>query len=97
MSIENYNGYTFRYVKDLGSPGKVKVYIESQPSYGGRDTSLDVIHRWPAKDGAPPYICFKEAFKPSSFAEAQRLARGWADKTDVYIRTGVSISQQISR
>lgn len=96
MSTENYKSYTFRYVNDRESPGKVKVYVEQQSSYGNRDTSVDVIHRWSARDGAPPYICFKEQFKPTSFADAQRLAHDWADKTDTYIRTGKTISKQIT-
>ncbi|MCW2248189.1 hypothetical protein M2352_003823 [Azospirillum fermentarium] len=96
MSVESYNGYRFRYVQDRETPGKVRVYVEDQPSYGDRGTAPSVIHRWPASGNAPPYICFKESCKPATFAEAQRLAHGWADKTDVYIRTGVSISRQIS-
>ncbi|AWB08189.1 hypothetical protein A6A40_24500 (plasmid) [Azospirillum humicireducens] len=97
MSVEQYKGYTFRYVQDNKAPGKIKVYVEQQPSYGNRDTSVSIIHRWSGENGSPPYICFKDEYKPSTLANAQRLARGWADKTDVYIRTGVSISDQISR
>lgn len=96
MSAEAYNGYSFRYVHDDESPGKVKVYIELQPPYGERDVSPKVIHRWPAKDGAPPYICFKEAYKPETFSEARRMAHAWADRTDLYIRTGSPPSAQVS-
>ncbi len=97
MSKETYGPFRFHYVQDPETPGRIKVYVEDQPSYGSRDTSLSVIHRWNGKNGSPPYICFKEHVKPVSLAEAQRMARDWADRTLVYIRTGTTISQQFAR
>jgi hypothetical protein len=97
MSTENYKGYNFRYVKDVKSPGGVKVYVENQPSYRGRITDSNTIHRYPAKNNAPPSICFKEKNKPRSLSEAKGLAHEWADRTDRYISTGVPISDQIKR
>jgi hypothetical protein len=97
MSTETYKGYKFRYVHDIVSPGKVRVYIEKQPSYQGRSRDPYVIHRYPGMNGAPPYICFKENFKPTSYSEARKLARKWADLTNGYIRTGMTISEQIRR
>ncbi len=100
MATENYKGFTFRFVNDLKSSGKVRVYVENAPSYNGRSSELSVIHRWPANhDGFshPPYICFKENFKPDNLAEARDLAQKWADGTIEYIRSGVSISEQFRR
>jgi len=97
MSKENYRGFDFFYVKDPESAGKIKVYIEKQPSYNGRDTSMNVIHRWGGKNGSPPFICFKNGFKPSSLSEAKSKAHDWANRTIVYIDTGTSISQQYAR
>lgn len=97
MSAETYRGFRFRYVHDQETQGKIRVYVEQQPSYNRRDTSPHVIHRWPARNGAPPYICFKDEHKPATFRDAQRLAHDWANRTATYIRTGVSISQQILR
>jgi hypothetical protein len=94
MSVEHYKSYKFRYVCDGESPGQIKVYVESQPSYAGRNTSSEIIHRWPGKNGSPPYICFKKQFKPKSIEEARSLSRRWADATDKYIRTGIPISDQ---
>ena len=88
VCVENYNGYTFRYVNDRKSLGKVKIYVERQPSYGSRDASPSVTHLHPASGNAPQYITLAEAFKPSALADAQRIARAWADANDVYIRTG---------
>jgi len=94
MASENYKGFRFRYVNDVDSKGRIRVYVEKQPSYGGRSTDSNVIHRWPGKNGSPPYICFKEASKPRSYSEAKKLAHQWADATERYIRTGVPISDQ---
>ena len=69
MSIEKFRGYTFRYVHDRTSPGKVKVYVEK-----GIDPKTK--HLIPGK---PPYICFKENHKPSTYSNARSLARKWAN------------------
>lgn len=97
MSTESYNGFRFRYVHDTQSTGAVKVYVENQPSYGSRDRSPQITHCDPGRNGAPPTICFKEGNKPKTHGDAQRLARDWADRTQTYIRTGVSISDQFRR
>jgi len=97
MTTENYRGYKFGYVKDRQDHGKIKVYVENQPSYKERNTKSNTIHRYPGSNGSPPYICFKRNSKPSSLSEAKKLAHKWADKTEIYIRTGVSISDQIKQ
>ena len=100
MATENYKGFTFRFVHDQKSAGKVRAYVEKSPYYFGRNTEIGVIHRWPANhDGFshPPYICFKETCKPETLAEARELAQKWAVGTIEYIRSGVSISEQLRR
>ncbi len=94
MPTETYKGFTFQYVKDPEDSGKIKVYINDQPSYGGLDTTSEVVHVWPGKNGSPPYICIKSDNKPASLSEAKKLAHDWADRTEEYIRTGVTISDQ---
>ena len=71
MSTENYGGYKFRYVHDNKSSGKVKVYVE-----GGSNSRTK--HMYKGKNGSPPYICFKENSKPSSYNKARSLAHNWA-------------------
>lgn len=93
MSTETYNGFCFRYVHDVQSPGAVRIYVEDQPSYGDRDSSVHRTHLVPAAGGVPPYIDLKPSLKPTSFADAQRIARQWADCTDAYIRTGVPVEE----
>jgi hypothetical protein len=96
MASERYKGFRFRYVHDVESKGRVRVYVERQPSYGGRSTDSDVIHRWPGKNGSPSYICFKSERKPRTYSEAKKLAHQWADATLRYIHTGIPISDQIN-
>ena len=98
--VEQYRSFIFRYVEDHKSPGTVRIYLEGEPSYGYRDKSARITHRWPAdKDGFthPPYVCIKEGFKPKSLEAAMKLAHDWADRTLSYINTGINISEQISR
>ena len=86
--VESYRGFSFRYCKDVESPGKVRVYVESQPSYGVRDTRGEDTHRNFSGGGAPPHVCVKEGCKPSTLEEARVLAHRWANATLNYIRTG---------
>jgi hypothetical protein len=100
MGLEFYRSFMFRYVHDPKSPGKVRIYLEIEPSYGSRSKDTHTAHRWPANNDGfkhPPYICIKEAFKPSSYETAKKLAHDWADRTIRYIETGISISDQIKR
>ena len=98
--LEHYRSFKFRYVEDYKSTGAVRIYLEAEPSYGNRDKSATITHRWPAnQDGFnhPPYICIKEEFKPKSLDAAMKLAHNWADRTLSYISTGIGISEQIRR
>jgi len=72
MSTEHYRGYNFRYTHDNESSGKVKVYVEK-----GGDSQTE--HMYSGDNGSPPYICFKEDSKPSSYSDAKSLAHRWAD------------------
>jgi hypothetical protein len=96
-ATESYRNFTLRYVHDPDWSGKVRVYVEDAPSYRERDSSTSVAHLWPARDGAPPYICFKQDHAPNTYAEARRLAEVWCDLTLRYIDSGVTISEQIAR
>jgi hypothetical protein len=73
MSTETYGKFRFRHVKDVGSPGKVRTYVE-------RGASSRSGHLIKKSDGRPPHICIKSGSKPSNMSEASRLAKGWARK-----------------
>ena len=72
MSTEKYRGYKFRYVRDNESGEKVKVYVEE-------GVNSETQHIYNTRNGAPPYICFKEHAKPSTHSRAKSLAQKWAD------------------
>jgi hypothetical protein len=73
--------------------GSWRAYITGMPSYGSRDTSLMVTHR--LMDGNRPYVCWDRRI--SSEAAMQQVAAKWADLTLTYIRTGVTIDDQVRR
>ena len=96
MLKEIYKRFEFAYVNDPQSKGKIKVYVNRQPTYKNRSTDLNIIHRWNGQNGSPPYICFKEKYKPGDIKTAKKMAHQWADKTEIYIETGIPISEQNS-
>ena len=85
---ENYGRFTFRYCHDVDSPGRVRIYVESQPSYQGRPDGGSSTHRLTSGGGAPTHICIKDECKPASLSAAQSLAHRWANATERYIATG---------
>jgi hypothetical protein len=86
---EDYGRFSFRYCHDVENLGKVRIYIQRQPDYGGRLTDFSYTHRLPSGGGAPLHICIKAEFLPSTFEDAQRYAHRWARCTENYIRTGI--------
>lgn len=70
-----------------------RVYVDSMPSYGRRDTSLSVTHR--LTDGGRYYVCWSQKLR--SEADARKVAAKWADLTQEYIKTGRTIDEQMRR
>ncbi len=70
-----------------------RVYIESMPGYGSRNTGVHVTHR--LSDGGRNYICWSESL--GSEQAAKQVAARWADMTQEYIRTGRTLDQQARR
>src|SRR5947209_7657374 len=79
-------GNTYEFSFECQSDGSVRAYIVRQPSYGSRDTDPHKIHR--NKDGERYYVCCQP--QPRSVSEAKTRAEQWAQRTDRYIRSGVS-------
>ena len=67
------------------SDGEVRVYVTRQPSYGGRSTDGHSTHRY-TDDSGRKYICREPG--PRSLSDARKVAKGWAEGTEGYIRTG---------
>ena len=86
--------YKYRFVEIGG--GKFEIDILEQPSYRGRDSGARVVHRLPSARGGLK-ICVSEGCEPTSLDAAKNLAIGWAELTNTYIKTGVTIDEQVIR
>src|SRR5213083_1098696 len=83
------NGNTYEFSFERQSDGSIRAYIDRQPSYGSRDTDPHKIHR--NKDGERYYVCWDRPLR--SMSDAKEVAAGWAQRTDRYIRSGVSFER----
>lgn len=78
-------------------PGYWEVYIIKQPSYEGRNSSLEMTHRLPSSQRKAKYkICITKGLEPKDLESAQQLSMDWAELTHNYIKTGKSIDAQVS-
>lgn len=64
--------------------GTFRAYIDSQPSYQGRDEGAHPTHR--LRDGSRPYVCWTDPVRSED--HIRQVAATWADATQEYIRTG---------
>lgn len=67
-----------------------RIYILRMPSLALRSHSLHLTHRH--TDGKRYWICYDPA--PRTLADAQAIARGWADRELEYIATGTPFENQ---
>lgn len=73
--------------------GSLRAYVDSMPSYGSRSTSLTTTHRLP--DGNRYYVCWsKKIYNEDGL---KTVVASWSDKTQEYIKTGVTIDEQVRR
>lgn len=79
MSIENYEGFQFRYCWDVDYPNTIRIYLETRPQKA-QHLSPEDIYLNPAQDGAPEYIKFPNDRRVSLFKEAQAVVHEWANR-----------------
>lgn len=79
--------YYFSWSFEEQSDGEVRIYIVSQPSYGGRDAGAHETHRYGLGSGRP-YICYEPA--PDNREDAIEVAKAWAERTEKYILWGIT-------
>jgi hypothetical protein len=82
-------GFSFEEQND----GSLRAYIKSMPGYGSRSTNPLTTHR--LSDGGRNYVCWSE--KIHSEEELKAVVASWSDKTQEYIKTGVTIDEQVRR
>src|SRR6266704_2174948 len=78
------NGSRYEFSFETQNDFSRRVYIESMPSYGNRDTSLIKTHR--LYYGDRPYVCWDRPLY--DLDEAKKVAAEWSKRTDRYIKTG---------
>lgn len=77
--------YFFKFSLVQLSSGEVRIYIDSQPSYGWmRSENGHVTHRYDV--GSRPYICYEPTITNRS--DAIKVLKGWSENTESYIDTG---------
>ena len=80
--------FVFEFVSQRN--GRVRMYIDTQPSYGGRPGDLQSTHRY--FENGRDYVCVRDNLAPENFAEARGWAIYWASQTVAYIETGYSFA-----
>ena len=79
------NHFTFKF-KNTGR--EWRIYIEKMPSLGRRASDAHSTHRYTDSLNGKRYICRQP--QPSSLADAQAVARVWADNILEYIVKGTT-------
>jgi hypothetical protein len=86
--------YQFCYA-DLGNYWEID--LELQPSYNGRSTDPNTVHRLSSSRSATGYkICLSSGKEPRSLEAAKKLSMAWAELTQKYIETGKTLDAQIA-
>ena len=80
-------GFTFEKQWD----GSLRAYIDSMPSYGSRDTGAHTTHR--LSSGGRHYICWNRKIYDED--DLRAVVALWSDATQKYIRTGITIDEQM--
>ena len=73
-----------------------EIDIHSHPSYRTRSTDMETIHRLASSREAPYKICVYASHRPKTLQEAKNLSIAYAEYTWEYIKTGVTIDEQIA-
>lgn len=88
--------YQFDYVYMSG--GYYEIDIISQPSYGSRNSNMSVVHRLlSARNGREFKVCIADDVKTTiTLQKAKNISMEWAELTSKYIRTGITLNNQIA-
>ena len=89
--------FMFRYIL-LPRRNTWDIDIMSMPSYGSRDKSYTTTHRLDSHRPDCAYkICVYADKAPKDLQSAMKLSMDWAELTYHYIKTGITIDDQIYR
>jgi hypothetical protein len=82
--------YPFEFELTPLPSGVIRVFINRQPSYGGRSDDLQSTHRY--YERGRYFVCIMDHLQPRTYAEARTWADYFAANTVRYIQTGQSFS-----
>lgn len=83
--------YKFSF-EDIGDG--YRAYIVDMPSYGSRDQGLHTTHR--LRDNRNRYyVCWSKPLY--TLDDLKKVVALWSDYTQIYIKTGRTIDQQVAR
>ena len=87
--------FAFSYEYEMGY---YDIIIHHLPSYNGRNDSASVAH-WLSSDESPigRKVCFYSGKEPETLEKAQSISVQYAEMTWIYIKSGISIDDQIIR
>ena len=72
-----------------------EIDIHEQPPYLGKADDMDSAHRLLSSRDTEYKICITSGCEPVTLQYAQHVSIQWAEHTHEYIKTGVSIDDQI--
>ncbi|MBP6237606.1 MAG: hypothetical protein KA536_15760 [Saprospiraceae bacterium] len=72
-----------------------EIDILSHPHYGSRNASQQIAHWLPSLRSGGKKICVSIGKEPRTLDAAKDLSIGWAELTNIYIKTGQTIDEQV--
>ncbi|MGC4129242.1 MAG: hypothetical protein QM564_06710 [Bergeyella sp.] len=87
----------FAFSYEYQPEGYYDIAIHSHPSYNGRSDLPSIAH-WLPCDESPidRKICFTSGKEPETLERAKNFSMQWAELTSTYIRTGITIDDQLT-
>lgn len=88
----------FAFSYEYQPEGYYDIVIHHLPSYQGRDDDSNIAH-WLPYDESPieKKICFHIGKEPETLESAKKISTQFAELTWTYIKTGITIDEQILR
>ena len=87
--------FTFSYEYQSGF---YEIVIHDEPSFEMRDSSSHIAHWLPCDDSPiDKKICFEPGKEPKTIEKAKKISMEFAELTWRYIKTGITIDDQLIR
>jgi len=74
-----------------------EIDIHSTPSYRNKDSGSHIAHWLPTERSTGKKICFYAGKEPKTLELAKKYSCDYAELTWIYIKTGITIDQQIAQ